>query len=141
VLPPHADIPKNRWDARDLSLLEGCWVLGHDGPAQRYDAQGRAFERGTTRAGEICFDADGNGKRSSVQEFTWGRIFCQAPVTTTFDDEGHLVSRQPEVACTGDQQSSWLPRTMVCTRRDDSVADCLDHNPYEDNRFEFRRKE
>jgi hypothetical protein len=139
--PPKADIPKSRWDARDLSLLEGCWVLGHDGPAQSYDAQGRAVERGITRAGEICFDAQGNGSRSSVQEFSWGHILCQAPVTTTFDNEGRIVSRQPGVACTGDQKSTWLPRTMVCTRRNDSVADCVDHNPYEDNRFEFRRKE
>jgi hypothetical protein len=138
---PQTDLPRQRWDAHDLAMLKGCWSLGHDGPAQRYDAQGNVFDRGITRAGEICFDASGHGQRWSVQEFSSGHIYCTAPVTTSFDDKGRLVSRQPGVACTGDTQSNWLARTMVCIRRDDTTADCIDHNEYGDYPFEFRRKE
>ena len=137
--PAKVDLPQQGWDAHDLSILQGCWVLGHDGPAKLFDDNGNAVEGGITRAGQICFNSSGHGQRRAAMDFASGHLECIAPVTSSFDDKGQLVSRQPEGQCSGDRSTAWLPRVMICTRRDDSTADCVDRNPYEAFQYEFRR--
>jgi len=138
VAAPRADLPAERWAAHDLSILDGCWLLGHEVRAQRYNMLNFPTEQGMTRAGRICLDKSGRGEESSVSDFPSGRVVCNAPISATFGANGALSITRPAVTCSP-PQTTWLQGRLECTRRDDQVADCVETGQHGSTNVEFRR--
>ncbi len=135
-----AALPADRWDKRDLSLLEGCWRLGRDtkttysrtgtGPAEMCDV----------KAGRICFKADGTGQRETTTICpSTGTVHCTVAISATFGSDGSLNTTQPTVPC-GPPGTFWMgpPNSLACQRQNDSLALCRDKIRFE---HEFRREQ
>jgi hypothetical protein len=132
--PP--DLPADRWRKGDLSMLEGCWVLGRDAPSTLAIGGGRQL-RGTDRAGRLCFGRDGAGTRDKVSEYAGHpRISCSAPITAWFEGDT-LRTRQPVVDCKPTTRWNAEPNWLKCRRIDDNTALCRDGLNFE---HEFRRE-
>ncbi|HTR87966.1 MAG TPA: hypothetical protein VMI56_26020 [Reyranella sp.] len=136
--PPKVPLPADRWAKRDLSLLEGCWVLGHEGKTTQ-SAPGGPLVQCTVKAGRICFGGDGRGQRHvSTICPAEGDITCAAPLTAVFADDGNLHTTQPTVTC---QPTSvtWndAPNALTCRRQGDSLALCTSASGFD---YEFRRE-
>jgi hypothetical protein len=131
-------LPADRWEKKDLSLLKGCWQLGHE--TQTNMARGgRRVELCTVQAGTICFGEDGRGQReqnASCQ--STGAYSCRAPITAAFGDGGTLRTTQPQVTCSP-SSITWnsTPNYLSCRRVSDTLALCRDTLNFE---HEFRRK-
>ncbi len=119
-----------------MSLLKGCWALGHEVPAVLSDNAGKLIDHGTTRAGKLCFDAAGHGRRTTENDFPHAKLVCNAPVTAHFTGENTLATQQPVVACSNGK-TRWTDHNLTCKRRDDNTADCV--NDY-GIAMEFRRE-
>lgn len=132
---PQAELPADRWNRGDLTILEGCWRLGKD--SQSSVSFGGRREICTNKAGQICFDRSGRGSRSSQTECRGGQtISCTAPIRGSFSGD-RLQTEQDKVRC---QPSgfTWDDRrnAMTCRRISDSLAICRDAEGFE---HEFRR--
>ncbi|MFI5001820.1 MAG: hypothetical protein ACHQK9_18210 [Reyranellales bacterium] len=135
---PPPPLPADRWDKKDLSLLKGCWQLGHETRTNMAKGNGRV-EMCTVQAGTICFGDDGRGEReqnASCQ--STGAYSCKAPITATFRDGGTLNTTQPQVTC-APSSITWnaKPNYLSCRRVSDTLALCRDSLNFE---HEFRRK-
>lgn len=142
--PP--SLPADRWNGKDLELLKGCWLLGHE-----VDAVVRSTDASTgdetdhenckTRAGRICFDGKGGGERQQVIDCPIrGRITCKARIEAKFNADGTLGTTQPRVKC--DKASvDWLPYTLRCQRLNDTSATCQSNGfpGFPPRVYEFRR--
>ncbi len=135
---PHVDLPKQRWEQRDLSVLEGCWTLGKEVGAQKYNMLNMPTEAGVTRAARLCLDKSGHGRESTVSDFPSGRIKCDAPVTAHFDSTGELAIRRAPVLC-NPPRTTYMAALLRCARRDDSVAICNETSEHGEVTVEFRR--
>jgi hypothetical protein len=135
---PHVDLPKQRWEQGDLSVLEGCWTLGKEVGAQKYNLLNMPTETGITRAARLCLDNSGRGRESTVSDFPSGRIKCDAPVTANFDSTGGLTIRRAPVLC-NPPRTTYMAALLRCTRRDDSVAICNEASEHGEVFVEFRR--
>ncbi len=115
-----------RWSQGDLEILQGCWSLGRD--AQSVVVYGDGKTRNClVRAGRICFDAKGQGRRE--QTISCGpdlTAVCRAPVVGRFAGDGSFSVQQPGVACEGNSPTIWHGRSLVCRRVDDGKAVCRD---------------
>ncbi|HTR87967.1 MAG TPA: hypothetical protein VMI56_26025 [Reyranella sp.] len=132
---PPAPLPADRWAKKDLSLLEGCWTLGHETQSLMGGA-GRS-ETCTVKAGRICFDKNGQGQREMDEICpTYGNIQCRAQITASFGGEGSLHTTQPATPCR--PTSTWLaePNFLTCRRQSDTLAVCKDGKGFD---YEFRR--
>ncbi len=140
--PKPADLPVERWAKKDLSLLEGCWTLGHTVQTVRGGLDSPQREVNCTKlAGHICFGHDGTGQTDTRTSCPiHGTFSCRAPITATFGDGGTLNTTQPRVGCS-DGQTYWLPYTMVCRRLSDDLATCRTSSfpGYPARDLEFRR--
>jgi len=117
-------LPVDRWANKDLSVLQGCWNLGHDAPTVM---GGGRRENCTAKAGRICFDANGHGEREqTISCPNAGTMSCRAPVIGQFGADGTFRTTQPDVTCTGASTARWVGRTLSCQRVDDAHAACLD---------------
>ncbi len=135
---PPAPLPADRWNKKDLSLLKGCWQLGHETRTNMSRAGG--IELCTVQAGTICFGEDGRGQREQNSRCqSTGAYTCRAPVTATFGDGGTLRTTQPKVTCTP-TSITWnsTPNYLSCRRVSDTLALCRDTLNFE---HEFRRKD
>lgn len=135
---PPAPLPADRWNKKDLSLLKGCWQLGHETRTNMSRAGG--IELCTVQAGTICFGEDGRGQREQNSRCqSTGAYSCRAPVTATFGDGGTLRTTQPKVTCTP-SSITWnsTPNYLTCRRVNDTLALCRDTLNFE---HEFRRKD
>lgn len=137
-------LPADRWSKKDLSLLQGCWYLGREAPSVRGEAGNPGREDCTSKAGRICFDAGGHGRREQTTSCPRaGAFFCSAPVVARFEADGSFSTMQPDVACQGGSPTNWRSRTLSCRRVDDRHASCRDSGrpelglPAQDQ--EFRR--
>ena len=131
--PPPA-VPAERWDKKDLSLLQGCWPLGSDGPSRLTKSDGTFVEDCTVKAGTICFGSDGKGRREATQDCpSTGRSRCVAPITAAFGNDGLLPTKQPQIMCEPAVQYWWgSPRNdLPCRRVSDDLVMC--------GNYEFRR--
>ena len=131
--PPPA-VPAERWDKKDLSLLQGCWRLGRDGTTRLTKPDGTFIEECAVKAGTICFGSDGKGRREATQDCpSTGRSRCVAPITARFGDDGFLPTKQPQVMCEPPVQYWWgSPRNdLTCRRVSDDLVMC--------GSYEFRR--
>jgi hypothetical protein len=134
--PKKVDLPEDRWRKGDVSLLEGCWVLGRD--SQTTMSTGRGTLRGINRAGRMCFDKGGSGRREARAEFQGHpAVSCTAPLRVRFAGDGTMRTTQPQVTC-NPSTVTWHsePNYLTCRRISDSVAICRDNQGYE---HEFRR--
>lgn len=135
--PAPAPLPADRWAKKDLSLLQGCWRLGHDTEGTMQRAFGRR-ELCQVKAGVICFGANGTGQRESTSICpTAGTVRCRAPITARFGNDGSLSTSQPVVSCTP-PSASWNgpPNALTCRRQSDTLALCRDGLNFQ---YEFRR--
>ena len=134
--PKPPPLPVDRWKERDLSILDGCWVLGRDTPATMTQDNGPPL-RGVQRAGRLCFDRAGRGTYEAVAEFPGrSRLQCKAAITAGFQPDETVRIQKPQVTCT-DGKSRWNADTLNCRRVDDNVALCRDTRGGE---LEFRRE-
>jgi len=132
--PKPVDLPADRWNRGDLSILEGCWKLGRETQA----SWGRATEICQVKTGRICFGKGGSGDReTSMVCPTFGPISCQAHVSASFPGDNQLHTTQPPVTCTPAPNSWNGPQNaLTCTRVSDTLARCTDALGFE---YEFRR--
>jgi hypothetical protein len=135
--PPPAPLPADRWAAKDLGMLQGCWRLGRD--TQGNIGLGGRSQTCEVNAGRICFQANGTGQRetSAVCPGTGG-IRCTAPITARFGTDNTLGTTQPAVRCTpGVAGWNGPPNSLTCRRVSDTLAVCRDRQNFE---YEFRRE-
>ena len=117
--PPAAapDIPRDRWDERDLSVLDGCWNLDSDYAMQ--DVQTRAISQ--VSAWQMCFDAAGRGQQTL--RFPNG-MTCSGPLGSTFNADGNLeIDDIADVACS--QGARIFRRISTCSLNREGRADCV----------------
>ena len=123
TLPPRADLPQERWDRRDMTMLEGCWTLTTGirvGP--------NAASMVPVRTWRMCFDGQGAGQQTMVLE---SGASCEGPLAASFDGGDQLHVTQPR-SCTGPGLS--LNRSdMQCRRISDSEATCNGTNQGSDS--------
>ena len=117
-VPPRADLPQERWDRGDLSMLEGCWNL-----RSSMRATSRAMPDGSPIATwRQCFDGHGAGRQTIVLQD--GRR-CESSLGASFVGENRLrvTESQP---CTGTLMMA--PSERICRRISDSEAVCDGRN-------------
>jgi hypothetical protein len=124
---PKGDLDADRWNRKDISLLEGCWRLGHNASASRYDqTTGQTIEANCTQfAGQLCFDRSGGGSRGMAMTCPSGNNFqCQASLSARFADDGTIAVNQPlaPLGCNGNIR--WDPHVLTCRRADENTALC-----------------
>lgn len=139
-----AALPAERWLSKDLSVLQGCWLLGREAPTIRGDAGNPLREDCTSKAGRICFDDRGQGQREQTISCPHaGLIVCRAPIAALFGDDGSFSTTQPDTVCQSGAPTHWHRRSLNCRRVDDQTAACRDSGrpelglPAQDQ--EFRR--
>ncbi|HTR84592.1 MAG TPA: hypothetical protein VMI56_08945 [Reyranella sp.] len=145
---PKGDLDADRWNKKDIRLLEGCWRLGHNAMAGRYDAAtGQTLEDGcTVFAGQLCFDGSGNGSRGMSMTCPSGNNFeCHATLAARFTDDGRITMEQPRAPLGCNGNTHWDGYSLNCRRVDENTASCdlLQHKPQGpapwDEPMEFRR--
>ena len=134
--PPPASLPAERWARGDLTMLKGCWQLGREAPFSLRKAD-QTIEACTTQTGAVCFGETGTGERSQTTKCPSGPLFsCKAAITARFEG-GMLLTRQPEVKCTGGLTWFGDYNALTCRRVNDSLAICTDGVKHE---LEMRRR-
>ena len=116
--PPRADLPQERWDRRDMTMLEGCWTLTTGirvGP--------NTASLVPVRTWRMCFDGQGAGQQTMVLE---SGASCEGPLAASFDGGDQLRVTQPR-ACTGPRLSIGR-NDMQCRRLSDTEATCTGTN-------------
>lgn len=84
VLRAGDPLDADRWAARDVSLMEGCWAF--DGDLARVDPATGVVSRAETW--RVCFDAAGAG----TQEIGFADgAACEGPISAAFDGGGRLT--------------------------------------------------
>jgi hypothetical protein len=129
-------LPADRWDRKELGVLDGCWTLGQDTESDH--RSGATVERCTVKANSICFTSDGRGERETrIICPQAGTFTCKAPITAAFQPDGALHTTQPEVPCTP-SGITWFgaPNYLTCRRTSDNHATCRTPKNYV---YEFRR--
>ena len=71
--PKKADLPADRWRKGDLSMLEGCWVLGRDAVSVLGDVQTGKTVRGVKHAERLCLNRNGTGTREMRVDYPGGQ--------------------------------------------------------------------
>ena len=136
-------LPADRWQRKDLDLLTGCWLLGHEvGAVRGNPGDPNREENCTTRTGRICFDGKSGGQREQIMDCPIsGRAICKAPISVKFNEDGTLATTQPYVQCEG-AQAQWLAYSLKCERIDDSTAVCHSSGfpGFPPRDYEFRRE-
>ena len=132
---PKVDLPADRWNKGDVSILEGCWRLGRETQTTRSGLFGRS-EVCQVMTGTICFGAGGSGQReTSVICPQGGRITCRAGVSASFGG-GNMHTAQPTVDCGRGNRWNGPPNGLSCQRVSDTLAMCRDGLGFS---YEFRR--
>jgi hypothetical protein len=134
VDPPPEGIDPERWEDRDLGLLEGCWNLDSD-MSIRDVGTGRASP---VRSWRMCFDASGSGTQELVFE---NGVVCEGRVEAAFAASGALgLDDMADVQC--DTGFRIFRRVSDC-RLDGRQAACTSDQPYDPrggrSRFTLRR--
>jgi len=119
-------LPADRWAKRDLSMLKGCWVLGHDVTSWRGEIGSPEREDNcTTKAARMCFDEGGHGQivLSAVCPIA-GTIYCASPITARFANDGTFTTTTLSAQCQRGPPTQTASATGSCRRIDDYHALC-----------------
>jgi hypothetical protein len=118
--PPVASLPADRWDRRDLGMLEGCW--NRETSMQTVDRRTGQVNRVTRWV--TCFDRQGVGR----QQVTYASgMTCSGPVRAEFLPSGRLAIN--DTAPCGGAGVQIPPVQYDCQRIDDGLAICDFHQP------------
>lgn len=110
--PPQ--LPRERWERGDLSMLEGCWRNTTDMTTVEVET-GR---RNPVRSWEMCFDRRGGGR----QQIVWrDGARCEGPLRARFEGDRMLI-QEPQT-CQG-TRGLFLGESE-CRRTNDNQADCV----------------
>ena len=116
--PPRADLPQERWNRQDLTMLDGCWDL----TTNLFITSPDRNRRTNVRTLRLCFDGRGRGTQSAVLE---DNRRCSGPLAASFGPEQTLVV-DDEAPCRGPELS--VGRSgRVCRRIGDTEAVCTGH--------------
>lgn len=127
LLEPPPTLPADRWNQKDLSLLKGCWVLGHDAGANRGAIGSPEREdHCINKAERWCFNANGVGQaESTVICPKAGVIYCKGPMTARFGSDATLSAITSAVPlCQRGLLSKRHYASYSCRRVDDTRAMC-----------------
>jgi hypothetical protein len=113
--PPRADLPEDRWNRRDLSMLEGCW---NSTTPLRIENE-RTHHVRSVRSWQYCFDAHGRGHQSITLE---DGDRCEGDMSATFESNGQLQMRDLARCRLG--SGPLLLGQLRCHRISDSEAQC-----------------
>ena len=132
--PPRADLPQDRWDQGDISMLNGCWNLDSNYRTRDIDT-GRID---SVRTWQMCFDRNGRGRQTMTYDN--GRR-CEGPVQGRFEGRTLVIDDTADLPC-GDGYRV-LHRVGRCERTSETRAECHSRNAQNPNapgsRFTLRR--
>ena len=112
---PRADLPQERWDRGDLTMLEGCWNLTSDITVSSADG----LHSTKVRTWQMCFDGHGSGQQTMALED--GRR-CAGALLAAFDRGDVLRVTEPQ-NCNGAELH--MNRSQrLCRRSSDTEAVC-----------------
>ncbi len=116
--PPDPErLDPEKWEDKDVSLLEGCWSLSSD--YRLRNTRTRVVTAVDTW--EICFDANGRGRQTLVQ--TDG-MRCEGPMRARFRRDGRLrIDDVGDLPCTGNIIVH--ERRMTCELEAGGEAACV----------------
>lgn len=111
---PRADIPAERWNNREVGLMQGCWNRITNMRVRRISG-----EEFPVRSWRMCFDEHGNG----TQDLIWENgTQCHGTVRARFLPDGRLELDEAEAPCSDGSRN--LRAQTECTRAADGTADC-----------------
>ena len=115
---PARDIQQERWEQRDIGLLEGCWQLDSDYTMRRVGSD----QTVRVQDWQMCFDARGRGEQTQV--FTDGTR-CAGPTQAAFAADGQLaITEAANVPCRNGFIDFIYRRNARCVLTDDGRARC-----------------
>lgn len=118
--PPRSDLPADRWDRGDVSMLEGCWNL--DSNYTIRDVRTGRISR--VRSWRMCFDRNGRGTQTLIYE---NGTRCEAPVEGSFAGRELRLNDVDDVQCS---DGSYIYRRLAtCQRVSDTRATCTSRQP------------
>jgi hypothetical protein len=126
-------LPRDRWDQRDLTMLEGCWDLISS-------MQIRMIETGRVRRvarWQMCFDRAGRGRHDLAYD---DGTTCRGDITAQFRPDGSLGLTEPRADCADNTYIH--PTESMCKRIDETLAHCERYQPQTNSRAQaqFRRR-
>ncbi|MCO6417501.1 hypothetical protein JYK14_15220, partial [Siccirubricoccus sp. KC 17139] len=111
--PRRQELPQERWDRGDLSMLEGCWR----NTAEMTTVDPTTGQRNPLRSWRMCFDRNGHGR----QELIWADgQRCAGPLQASFEGR-RMVIAEP-ARCTGNR--GLYTGRQDCVRINDNEAEC-----------------
>jgi hypothetical protein len=113
--PPRADLPEERWNRRDLSMLEGCWNSYTPLSLQREENH----QPLSVRSWQYCFDTHGHGHQTITLD---NSDRCEGNLSASFDSSGQLQMRDLERCRFG--SGLLRPGHVICQRTSDTEAQC-----------------
>ena len=142
-IQPHETISKEKWDKHDISMLEGCWVLG-----QTY-ISGYMNREGGPRVGDrkvfaekLCFNKGGRGRQFIKHLLISGpgagnRTECTIPIIAKFSGSNEVVFETERKNC---GNFIYLRNSVVCVYQTVVQARCKGVYKESDWRI-FRRED
>ena len=131
--PPEPDpdaLDAEKWEEKDISVLEGCWDLSSDYRLENHDTG----EITSVESWEMCFDSHGNGDQQIVMS---DGDECAADTLASFVEDGRLqISDLDDVQCTGNFYI--YRRIMHCELEPNGEAACISQQPEIGSRSQLR---
>ena len=114
-------MPEERWNEKDISIMDGCWSLASDYRLQ--DIRTRRIK--TVASWEVCFDESGRGQQKLVLS---DGTRCAGSVSADFQQDNTLrFDDADNVPCSDD--SYIFKRGITCRRASDERAECTSVQP------------
>ncbi len=121
VPPAPPALPKDRWEKKDIGLMEGCWTLVSS--LRIVDHPSGAVN--PVASWVMCFDKNGVGNQQV--RLPNGRT-CHGPLNVTFEANGKLrIDSDGDTPCTNNFRLNRIVND--CERVSDTEASCLGHEP------------
>jgi len=121
--PPDApkDLPRERWDRKDITMLEGCWNRLSNMRIQ--DVRTRQVTG--VRRWVMCFDRNGQGRQEINLD---NGVTCRGRLNAQFQPNGQLsLDDQENIACA--DGSHVFRREGTCAPTSESEAECVTRQP------------
>lgn len=134
---PGADFPEDKWQNKDVSVLNGCWQLGREIKRPIGAREKNPDICLVIKTVRLCLDPTGSGKAEVRGEDCPGAAStsCEAPITAAFAGDGALRMTTKPATCP--DNTHWPKTVFNCRRVDDKALRCADPSGGEE--LEFRR--